>query len=217
MSYLMYLLPVVFIIGGLVYTLMARKNIQAQMASGNGPELFHNGFAHYFKDLLADERLVSVWMGTVYTGESSTAGAIAKGLANAVASRAIGVSSYVPTVFVGITTRGRVMVAEEFSEMGQRGNYRIVRRWDYGAIASTTPSPTGAPVKGQDGHPVILSSLNGPDGQAYHAWLHASGHELMFLTGRPVSEALPTSPEQCQARWDQSREAFRTLAASPTA
>ena len=138
--WIMYLIPVIAIAGVLIYTFVARARINQAVAEGKGPLLFHEGFAGYFPSLNQEEYLIGVWQGLAYTGSQSSASQVAGAILNEVSSKAIGFSKYTPMVFVGVTSAGRVLVAQEYSEMGDRGNYKEVHVWVPGASAVTGPA-----------------------------------------------------------------------------
>jgi hypothetical protein len=104
--WIMYLIPVIAIAGILIYTFVARARIQQAVAEGKGPLMFHESYAAYFPSLSPEEYLIGVWQGLAYIGSQSGASQVAG---------AVGVSKYTPMVFVGLTSAGRVLVAQEYS------------------------------------------------------------------------------------------------------
>jgi hypothetical protein len=207
--WIMYLIPVIAIAGVLFYTFVARARIQQAVAEGKGPLLFHNGFAGYFPSLNPEEYLIAVWQGLAYTGSSTAAGQVAGAILNEVSAKAIGFSKYTPMVFVGLTSAGRVIVAEEYSELGDRGNYKEVRNWSAGATAAVGPNamPThsGAPPKNPF-NPAVqleLAVVSGPDGNHYPGWLSPQSLEV---TGqqRSIASVLPVAPAQAGEIWSRA-------------
>jgi len=204
--WIMYLVPVIAIAGILIYSFVARARIQQAVKEGKGPLLFHEGFAGYFPSLNPEEYLIAVWQGLAYTGSSSAAGQVAGAILNEVSAKAIGFSKYTPMVFVGLTSAGRLIVAEEYSEMGDRGNYKEVQNWSSGATAVTGPNAvpghSGPPPKNPF-NPAVqleLAVVSGPDGNHYPAWLSPQSLEV---TGqqRSIAKALPVSAVQASEVW----------------
>lgn len=207
----MYLVPIFAIVGVLVYTTIARRRIASAVAGGQGPELFHQGYAGYFSSLAGEERIVGVWPGLAYTGSSSEAGRLAGALANYAAANTIGVSKYTPNVYVAVTSRGRVLIAEEYSELGDRGNYREVLTLAPGATAVTG----AAAVPGHQGNapknpfdprtPLELTTLTGPGEQHYSAWLSAHGLEVASQQ-RSIAAVLPIDEGTASALWQAAQQ-----------
>lgn len=203
MEWLMYLVPVIAIPGVLIYSQMARKRVMAQVAAGNGGQLFHDSQAGYFKHLGPRERIIAVWQGQAHVGPQSAAGAVL----NAVAAHAIGISKYTPTVAVALTTDGRVMVAEEYSEAGTRGHYKTAAILPPGARAFTGPSAIpehqGPPPKYEANvmQQLEAAALLAPDGSlAYRAWLSPvalAGPQL----ARSIGAVLPFDPAMGPQIW----------------
>jgi hypothetical protein len=207
--WIMYLIPVIAIAGILIYTFVARARIQQAVAEGKGPLLFHEGFAAYFPSLNPEEYLIGVWQGLAYTGSQSGASQVAGALLNEVSSKAIGISKYTPMVFVGLTSAGRVLIAQEYSEMGDRGNYNEVHVWAPGATAvagpSAVPDHSGPPPKNPF-NPAVqleLAMLSGPDGSRFPGWLSPQSLEVTGQT-RSIASALPIGAGQASAVWSQA-------------
>lgn len=136
MDWLIYLLPVIAVVGVLVYSQMARKNAMGKSAAGFGGQMFHDSQVSFFSGIGSRERIIAVWNGQAHTRPSSAAGAVL----NTMAEHTIGISKYTPIVMVALTTSGRVLVAEEYSEVGTRGHYKTVVILSPGARAVTGPS-----------------------------------------------------------------------------
>lgn len=209
--WLTYLIPVVMIVGVLVYTFVARSRIQQAVAEGKGPLMFHNGFAAYFPGLSPEEYLIGVWQGLTYTGSRGGASQAAGALLNQVSSRAIGVSTYTPQVFVGLTSAGRLLVAQEYSDFGDRGNYNEVHVWSPGATAicgpSAVPDHSGQPPKNPF-NPAVqleLALLTGPDGSRFPAWLSPQSLEVTSQQ-RSIASALPIAPAEAAAVWSHAQQ-----------
>lgn len=206
MEWLMYLIPVIAIPGVLIYSQMARKKAMGQVSAGFGGQLFHDSQAGYFQHLAPNERVIAVWQGQAHVGPKSTAGAVL----NAVAQHAVGISKYTPTVAVGLTTGGRVMIAEEYSEVGTRGHYKTVVLLPPFARAVTGPSAIpehqGPPPKYEANVMLQLeaAAILAPDGSlAYRAWLNPvalAGPQL----ARSISAVLPFDPALGPQIWAAS-------------
>jgi hypothetical protein len=207
--WIMYLIPVIAIAGVLIYTFMARARIQQAVAEGKGPLLFHEGYAGYFPSLNPEEYLIGVWQGLVYTGSQSGASQVAGAILNEVSSKAIGFSKYTPMVFVGVTSAGRVLVSQEYSEMGDRGNYKEVHVWAPGATAVTGPAAVpehNGPAPKNPFNPSVqleLAMVTGPDGGKFAGWLSPQSLEV---TGqqRSIAAALPIDAAQAAGVWSQA-------------
>ncbi len=202
----MYLVPVVVIVGMLAYVFWYRSQLAKAVAAGHGPIMFHNTFAGYFQSLAPEEYIVALWQGLAYTGDQSTAGQVAGAVLNEITSKAVGYSKYTPQVFVALTSQGRVLVAEEFSEGGQRGNYKEACIWTPGATAVTgaqaVPAHQGPAPKNpfNPSVPLELAALSGPDGAHYPCWLSPQSLEVTGAQ-RPVSAVLPIAPEIAAQTW----------------
>lgn len=214
----MYLLPVVVIVGMLVYVFWYRSQLAKAVAAGHGPIMFHNTFAGYFKGLAPEEYIVALWQGLAYTGNQSTAGQVAGAVLNEISSKAVGFSKYTPQVFVTLTSHGRVLVAEEYSEMGQRGNYKDVCVWTPGAQAVTgqaaVPEHQGPPPKNPFNPSVTLelAAVSGPDGARYPCWLSPQSLEVTGAQ-RSISAVLPVAPEIAAQTWANAVQQAKPQAA----
>ncbi len=210
----MYLVPVIAIAGILIYSFMARARIQQAVREGKGPLLFHEGFAGYFQSLNPEEYLIGVWQGLAYTGSSSTAGQVAGAILNEVSAKAIGFSKYTPIVFVGLTSAGRVIVSEEYSEMGDRGNYKEVRIWGPGASAVAGPTAVpghSGPAPKNPFNPAVqleLAVVSGPDGSHYPAWLSPQSLEVSGQQ-RSIASVLPIAAAQASEVWSRAQSSAR--------
>jgi hypothetical protein len=207
--WIMYLIPVIAIAGVLFYTFVARARINQAVAEGKGPLLFHEGQAGYFQSLNPEEYLIGVWQGLAYTGAQSGASQVAGAILNEVSAKAIGFSKYTPMVFVGVTSAGRVLVSQEYSEMGDRGNYKDVHVWTPGATAVTGPAAvpehTG-PAPKNPFNPAVqleLAMLTAPDGSRFAAWLSPQSLEVTGQS-RSISSALPIGAAQAAGVWSQA-------------
>jgi hypothetical protein len=203
----MYFIPVVAIIAGLAYVVWYKAQINKAVAAGHGPIMFHNSYAGTFSSLASEEYIIALWQGLAYTGSQSAAGQVGSAVANEIAAKAIGVSKYTPQVFVVLTSHGRLLVAEEFSEMGTRGNFKEVHIWTPGASAvvgtAAVPGHQGPPPSNPFNPSVTLelAQLRGPDGAQYACWLSPQSLEV---TGqqRSVSTVLPMAPEAAASVWN---------------
>ena len=207
--WIMYLIPVIAIAGVLIYTFVARAQINKSVAEGKGPLLFHEGYAGYFQSLNQEEYLIGVWQGLAYTGSQSGASQVTGAILNEVSAKAIGFSKYTPMVFVGVSSAGRVLVAEEYSEMGDRGNYKEAHIWPPGTTAvagpAAVPGHSGPPPKNPFNPAVQLELvlLTGPDGSKYAAWLSPQSLEVSGQA-RSIANALPIGAAQAAGVWSQA-------------
>jgi hypothetical protein len=203
MEWLMYLVPVVVVVGMLAYSQVARKQALSQVAAGNGGQLFHDSQAGFFSHLGPRERIIAVWQGQAHVAAQSTAGKVL----NAVSAHTVGISKYTPTVMVALTTDGRVMVSEEYSEVGTRGHYKTVVILPPGARAVTGPSAIpehqGPPPKNQMNvmQQLEAAALIAPDGSlAYQAWLSPVALAGANLA-RSIGAVLPFDPAMGPQIW----------------
>lgn len=214
-----YLIPVVAIVGMLVYTQMARKRAYSAMASGQGPQLFHDQFAGFFGKMSGDERILSIWQGLAYTGPRGSAADVAKAALGEAARGLVGVSSYTPYIYVALTTHARVLVSEEYSEFGQRGHFRERLAWLPGTTAVTgaeaIPEHQGTAPKNPFNPqvPLELARLRSPHGESYAAWLSPQGLGIGPLSQR-ISRVLPMDPAQAAQLWQQACQAGVAAAAA---
>jgi hypothetical protein len=212
MSYLFYFVPVVLIVGGLLYSQYARKQALANVAAGVGGQQFHDYQAQYFDQLGPRERVIAIWQGKAHNPSRGVAGEVL----NAVSAHAIGVSTYVPNVIVALTTDGRLMVAEEYSELGERGHFKTALVLPAGARAVT-----GAGAGFGDGSApknpfnplerLIAAALHAPDGSLrYQAWLAPVGLGCAELA-QPISSVLPMDAARGAQIWSTVNPAAPTL------
>jgi len=204
MEYLAYaLLPLLAIGGVLVYSQMARKKVMGQVDAGFGGQLFHDSQARYFPQLGPRERILAVWNGLAFTQPRSAAGAAL----NAVSAHVIGVSTYVPMVMVALTTEGRVLVSEEYSEGGVRGYFRPIAVVEAGARAVTGPGAipgfTGTLPK-NPGNPLEqleAAAIYANDGTLVHMGFLQSTALAGPQLAQPISAVLPFNPAYGPQLW----------------
>src|SRR6188768_532764 len=171
MNMIVYFVPVVAIVGMLFYTRWAQANVRARAAKGEGAQMFHDSYAGFFETLRADERLIGVWQGLAYvTPNTSLVGQLAKEAALGV----VGLKAYTPVIYVGVTTHGRVLVSEEYTDMGKRNNFKVVCSLPAGAHALTGqqahPEHQGAPPKNpysMDSPLELVRLVGQPGGEQY--------------------------------------------------
>lgn len=208
MNMYMLMVPVVAVVGSLFYTKWARSNALARAAKGEGAQMFHDAYSGSFDTMSADERLVGYWQGLAYVAPSVTAGQIAGKLAKEAALGLIGVSKYTPVIYVGLTTHGRVLIAEEYSEGGKRNNFKVVRSYPAGTQVVVGqqaypqhqgPAPTNsysmqAPLE-------LVRFIGPPDMEQYLGWVNGAG----ALSGAPnfvsIASVLPITPDRAMAYW----------------
>jgi hypothetical protein len=202
----MYLVPVVAIVGAFLYSKWATANVRARAAKGEGAQMFHDSQASNFSTLAADERLIGIWRGQAYVAPKAGVGQIAGSIAKEAALNVVGFSSYTPLICVGLTTHGRLIISEEYSEGGKRGHYKDVASFPPGTHAVTGPRAHpehqgSAPSHGL-GNPLGLVRFIAPNGgDQYLGWLSDIG----ALTGAhsmvAIGSVLPVTPERAMAYW----------------
>lgn len=205
-----YLLPVVFIAAALAYTFMMQGKVRKAVAEGRGAQLFHDGFAGHFDALLPGETLIGVWMGQAYIKPNETAGEIAGDLAKQAALGVIGISKYTPLVYVGVTTLGRVLVSEEYSDGGSRGNFKVVAAFAPGSELTAGPAAyphQGAPPKNpfSAAAPFELIRLVGAD-QQYLAWVTSEGAMIGAATFVSLTSVLPITAAHAASIWQAANQ-----------
>jgi len=211
MNMIVYLVPVIAIAGMLFYTRWAQANVRKRTAAGQGPQMFHDAFADKFEVLGPDERLIGLWQGLAYVAPTSGAGQVASKVAKEVALGAVGISTYTPVVYVGVTTHGRVLVAEEYTDMGKRNNFKVVCALPPGAHVvsgqAAKPDHQGSPPKNPYSMeaPLELVRLIGQDDQ-YLCWTNGAG----MMTGAPtfvsITSVLPITPDRASSVWQRASQ-----------
>jgi hypothetical protein len=178
--YVYYLIPIVLVVAVIAYSMWMKKRVQ-NMDPEEAARRFHEFNAQYF-DLEGDEKIVGAWSGVEFQGAKSAAGHAASAALNAASAAAVGVSKYVPNVQVGLASTGRVLVSREYSEVGQRGNFKQVMSLEAGtrAIDGATAHPgedLGSPPKNPYNPLVSLEfvQLSSPGGETYEAWMSPQG------------------------------------------
>lgn len=202
----MYLIGVIAIAAMLVYVFWYQAQVRKAVAAGHGPIMFHNTYAGCFSTLAEGEYIIALWQGLAYIGSQSTAARIGGAVLNEIRSKTTGTTKYTPQVFVALTSNGRVLVAQEYSEGGQRGHYQEVCTWPTSASAVTgataVPDHQGTPPKNpfNPALPLELTMLTGPDGNQYPCWLSAHSLEV---TGqqRSVAAVLPMTAQDASMVW----------------
>jgi hypothetical protein len=213
-----YLLPVVFIAAGIAYTFMAQAKVRKAVAEGRGAQVFHDGWAGYFEGILPGENLIGVWMGQAYVKPNQTAGEIAGDLAKQAALGVIGMSTYTPSCYLGLTTLGRVLVSEEYSSMGKRGNFKVKTAFSPGTQlssgAAAYPHP-GAPPKNpySANAPYELVRLMGPEGE-YLAWLTSEGALTGASSFVSLTTVLPITAERAEGIWHSANLSMQATSAT---
>lgn len=210
MNMIYYLVPVVAIAGMLFYTRWAQANVKKRAAAGEGPQMFHDAYADKFEVLADDERLIGVWVGLAYVTPSSGMGQAAGKLAKEAALGAIGMSTYTPVVYAGVTTHGRVLVSEEYTDMGKRNNFKVVCALPPGAQVTlgqaARPEHQGAPPNNPTSSaPLELVKLVGP-GEQYLCWLSSAGSMTGASSFVSISSALPITAERAASVWERASQ-----------
>ncbi|HWA75355.1 MAG TPA: hypothetical protein VG937_23620 [Polyangiaceae bacterium] len=209
MSVIYYLVPVVAIVGMLFYTKWAQANVQKRAAAGEGPQMFHEAYAQKFEALHPDERLIGIWMGLAYITPTNTVGQVAGKLAKEAALGVVGMSTYTPTVYVGLTTQGRVLVSEEYSDMGERNHFKVVCALPAGAQVivgrEANPEHQGSPPRNpySADAPLELVRLMGQNEQ-YLCWVTGAGAMTGASSFVSISSVLPITPERASNVWHEA-------------
>jgi hypothetical protein len=202
MSVVYYVLPVLLIVVVVVLSRMGQKR-SLQSVQNMTPEQARERVNQYFAssfELQPGETLYAVWVGEEYQGEQSAARQVAGAALNQLSKAAIGVSTYVPQVQVGITSTGRVLVAREYSEMGDRGNFKQIVALGRGtrALDAATARP-GEELKPPVANPTQRQAppdfvqFLAPSGERYEAWMAAgqAGPEGFIAAFRNVLAQVP--------------------------
>lgn len=181
-----YLIPVVLIAAIYYFTQVASKKIIAN-AQNMTPEEAEKSVNAYYGDnfeLNAEESLKSVFVGMEYQGDSETAGQVAGAALNAISKATIGVSKYTPTVQVAITSEGRVLIAREYSEAGERGYYKQICTFPRGtrALGAETVRPgeqltPPLEAKQQNATPPVFVRIEAGPEEYYDAWMSSGATE----------------------------------------
>lgn len=205
-----YLVPVVFIAAALAYTVMMQGKVRLAVAEGRGAQLFHDGFAGNFDALLPNETLIGVWMGQAYTPPKQGTGQIAGDLAKQAALGVIGVSTYTPLIYVGVTTLGRVLVAEEYSDAGSRGHFKVVAAFPAGAelaVGAAAAHDPGAPPQNPFNAlaPLELIRLRSAETQ-YLAWVTSQGAMIGATTFVSIATVLPITAARATSIWQAASQ-----------
>jgi hypothetical protein len=193
-----YFLPVVLIAAAVAYSFYMKRQV-ANMNPEEAAQRFHDHYSAYF-DLEAGERVVGAWSGVEFQGAQSAARQMAGSALNSASAAVIGVSTYVPLVQVGLTSNGRVLVAREYSELGERGNYKQVASFASGAraldAASALPGQNLGAVPKNPFNPAVsleFVQLRGGGGEAYEAWMSPQGGQMGQPGFRSILQALGTA------------------------
>src|SRR4051812_8418416 len=211
MNMIVYLVPVIAIAGLLFYTRWAQANARKRAATGQGPQMFHDAYADKFEVLGPDERLIGMWQGLAYVAPTSTVGQSASKLAKEAALGVVGFSSYTPVVYVGVTTHGRVLLAEEYSDMGKRNNFKVVCALPPGAHVvsgqAAKPEHQGSPPKNPYSMeaPMELVRLIGQDDQ-YLCWVSGAGAMTGAATFVSITSVLPITPDRASSVWQRASQ-----------
>lgn len=179
-----YFIPILIIVAAVVFSFVIRKRITASTANmtpEQAAEAMHNYYAGYFV-LAPGEKIIGAWSGVDFLGPTGTASRAASAALNAASDALIGVSKYTPTVQIGLTSLGRVLVSREYSEMGERGHFQQVASLDRGVVptdgrAAYPGMDLGSPPQNPFSPLVNLEfvHLQAADGEAYDAWVTPQG------------------------------------------
>jgi len=208
---IMYLVPVLAIGGMLLYTRWAQANVRKRAAAGEAPQMFHDAYASKFDGLQSGERLIGMWLGLAYVAPTNTVGQIAGKLAKEAALSMVGLAAYTPTVYVGLTTHGRVLVSEEYTDMGKRNNFKVVCTFPPGshvlAGPEAKPDHQGAPPTNTHSReaPLELLRLVGPSEQ-YLCWLNGAGALTGAATFVSLTGVLPMTAERAAGIWQKASQ-----------
>jgi hypothetical protein len=182
MSVFYYVLPILLVVVVVLLSRMGQKRaLQSvqNMTPEQARERVNQHFASSF-ELQPGETLYAVWVGEEYQGGQSAASQVAGAALNQLSKAAIGVSTYVPQVQVGVTSTGRVLVAREYSELGDRGNFKQIVALARGtrAVDAATARP-GEELKPPMANPMQRQAppdfvqFLAPNGERYEAWMAA--------------------------------------------
>jgi hypothetical protein len=182
MSYVFYLIPVVAILAAFLFSRTMQQRLASQ-AQNMSPEQAQARINQYFAssfDLAPGESLRAVWTSEEFQGVQSAGRQVAGAALNSLARQAVGVSTYVPVVRIGLTTASRTLFSREYSELGERGNFKQIAAFEPG----TQALDAAAAYPGQELKPPMQNPLGGsappeyvqfrsPGGQTYEVWLTA--------------------------------------------
>jgi len=182
MSVSYYLIVLVAIVAVVMISRVAQKRALAGVAnlSPDQAQARINDFFGSSFNLDPDEKLQGVWISEEFQGVKGAGRQVAGAALNSLAGAAIGVSTYVPQVRVGLTTAGRVLFSREYSELGSRGNFKQVDAFEAGTqaldAASAFPGealkpPMQSPLGG--GAPPEFVQFRAPSGKTYEVWIAA--------------------------------------------
>lgn len=190
-----YFLPVVLIAAAFAYSYFMKRQV-ANMNPEEAAQRFHDHYSSYF-DLEDGERVVGAWSGLEFQGPKSAARQFAGAALNSASAAVVGVSTYVPLLQVGLTSKGRVLVSREYSDLGERGNYKQVAAFPSGtrALDSNAALPgqaLGAVPKNPFNPAVSLEfvQLRAASGDAYDAWMSPQGGQMGHSGFRSILQAL---------------------------
>jgi hypothetical protein len=104
-----------------------------------------------------------------------------------------------------------VLVSEEYSEGGSRGNYKVVAALPPGAELAVGPAAyehKGSPPRNPYSltAPFELVRLTGPDEQ-YLAWLTSEGAMISAATFVSIRTLLPITAERAAGLWHSANQA----------
>lgn len=177
------LLPIVIIIAVIAYSLWARSRV-THLTPEQAAEQFHASYAPFFK-LKGGERIVGIWTGVEFQGAKGAAGYMARDAVNAASAEFVGYATYIPTVRVGLTSGGRLLVSREYSELGERGNYKQHMAFNSGvqvldAEEAYPSQDLGAPPRNPSNPMVRLEfvQLRSRRGETYEAWMSPQGARI---------------------------------------
>lgn len=177
---LYYLTGPVFVVGALLYGFFMLRRAK-NMSPEESAMAFHNAYADYF-ELQPNETVVGAWSGLDFQGPQSAEVRAAGKALNYAAAHTVGVSTYVPIVHIVLTSSGRVLVSREYSDLGERGNFRQVKSLPPGARAlSWEQSHPGEklgsiPRNPSDiREPLEFVHVRGASGEFYEAWIGPRG------------------------------------------
>jgi hypothetical protein len=211
MNTIVYLVPVVAIAGMLFYTRWAQANVRKRAANGEGPQMFHDAYASRFEVLAPDERLIGIWQGLAYVAPTSGLGQAASKLAKEAALGAVGLATYTPTVMIGLTTHGRLLVSEEYTSMGKRNNFKVVCALPPGAQVlsgqAANPEHQGSPPNNPHSAdaPLELVRLVGQNEQ-YLCWASGAGAMTGAATFVSLTSVLPMTPDRASSIWQRASQ-----------
>jgi len=193
-----YAVPIVLVIVALGFSAFASKHMLAKAANMSPEEVAAQFRSYYspFFEIPPGEQLRAVWNGVAFMAPKSLEQKVGAA-AGELALNVVGVSRYIPSVYVGLTESGKVLVSTEYSDMGERGNFKQVLALAAGtrAVDATSAYPGENIGKAPDnpfnpGVDLEFTRLHAPNGEGFDAWLSPQGIVLGAGDFEPIQQHL---------------------------